>query len=76
MQLTPDNVACNPPVTYWTETLHSCEGVTGDGTCRCMDDEMPEPSCWFENKKLRVERSAVSTGGASGQRQLCVPMAE
>ena len=74
MQLTPDNVACNPPVSYWAETLHSCEGV-GDVTCRCMDEGMPEASCWIHNKKLRVERSAASTGGASGQRQLCVPMA-
>ena len=61
-----------------TEFLHSCEGL-GDGDCRCQGEGngYPEGFCWFENKKLRVERSAgsASAGGATGQRQLCVPMA-
>jgi hypothetical protein len=76
MQRVPDDVACNPPVSTWSEVVQTCEG-RDPSNCRCSTG-FDYSTCFFYNNELSVERTTAGIdddGSGDGQeQQLCVPL--
>jgi hypothetical protein len=80
MLIFPDDVVCNIPVTYWSETVPSCDPyrslapILHRVPCRCQEIGVGVPDWCYLLSPIRVDRTAVGTDGGDGQQQLCVPV--
>ena len=64
MQHVPDDVACNPPVSSWSEVVQTCEG-RDPSNCHC-NTGFDYTTCFFYNNELSVERTTAGIDDGSG----------